>query len=924
MSSTAKVHAKQLHRHLGLWSVVSISVGAMMGSGIFVLPLLAAEVAGPWVALSYVLAGFIVLPAMLSKAELATAMPVSGGTYVYLDRSMGPWMGTIGGLGTWLALSAKTAFALVGLGAYLVIFSSFPPVLFSLLVLAALVALNILGAGKASTLQVIVVVGSAASLVVFAMFGISAAEWVNLTPAFPEGGTGILAGAGFVFVSYNGVTKVCSVAEEIVEPERNIPLGMAISLVGVMALYALIAMVVTGNVDYTQTHHDVTPIATAAKAIFGETGALVMSAVAVAGLISMCNAGVLATARFPFAMSRDGLMPGFLARIHTKTGTPAWAIGFTALLLVLLVTALPVYSLAKLASGFTIFIFCVVNAAVVVLRETSPAWYRPTFKSPWYPWTQLLGMLGCMAVLISLGWFPMMGIALAIFVGTSWFFAYGRSRTTRTSALVHLYEPAVVARTEEEESVQLGPDEVPRVVVPVFGHEPAPGRLVRLAAAFADAGALEILRLEEVPHGMDLGHLIPTDDQMARLAKQSRALAADRHLDVEFKDVITHNAQRALRDHARSSRAEWIVMEGPKRQGLRYLVRHPMSWWLDHAPCDLAVFDDRRPPVPEREKSPAADPDALEDGTTLMEVREGFTRLLVLAEPGPYDTMLIHVADSLAKQNMASITLLRVVPTATSDAGIEGQKGYHRELMSLSSSHLKSIVLRSDDHERAITEVSSEYDLLIMGAAAERGWRTLVFGSGTQRIADAAACSVLRLKSPQDRVHHRLPSKADIPTAGFALVPYLEAGALRTGFAAGSKKELFSRIAGTLDIDGDGVSEEAMQASLWRREDRQNTALAGGVALTATVVPGLGTTQLGVFLLDQPVDYASLGRDRVDVVFVVLAPPQERMDQLWLVDRLHEMIRRTTLVKDLRAASDAEGLYSALEAAETAVEALEG
>lgn len=307
----------------------------------------------------------------------------------------------------------------------------------------------------------------------------------------------------------------------------------------------------------------------------------------------------------------------------------------------------------------------------------------------------------------------------------------------------------------------------------------------------------------------------------------------------------------------------------------------------------------------------------------MSEVQEGFTRLLVLAEPGPYDTMLVHVADSLAKQNMASVTLLRVVSTATSEAGMEGERGYHRQLMSLASTELLSIVLRSDDHERAIAEVTPDYDLLIMGAAAERGWRTLVSSSGTQRIADAATCSVLRLKAPQDRVHHRLPASADVPTSGFALNPYLDAGALLTGFVAGSKRELFSRIAGTLDMNGDGVSEAGLLASLWKREDRQNTALAGGVALTAPVVPGLGTTQLGVFLLDQPVDYASLGRARVDVVFAVLAPPQQRMDQLWLIDRLHEMIRRTTLVQDLRAAPGTAGLYSALEAAETAVEALQ-
>jgi PTS system nitrogen regulatory IIA component len=130
-------------------------------------------------------------------------------------------------------------------------------------------------------------------------------------------------------------------------------------------------------------------------------------------------------------------------------------------------------------------------------------------------------------------------------------------------------------------------------------------------------------------------------------------------------------------------------------------------------------------------------------------------------------------------------------------------------------------------------------------------------------------------------------------------------------------------MAGALNLEGDGVDEAGMLSALWTREQRQNTALDGGVALSATVVPGLGTTQLGVFKLERPVDYDSLGRDKIDVVLAVLAPPQQRRDQLWLIDRLHEMIRRTSLTQDLRAASDVDGLHAALEAAETAIEALE-
>ena len=112
---------KTLERSLGFWSVLSVSI-AMIGSGIFVLPGLAAGKSGPAVIIAYFLAGIIVLPAALSKAELATAIPATGGTYIYLDRSMGPFAGTVGGLGTWFALFFKSAFALVGLGAYLTIF----------------------------------------------------------------------------------------------------------------------------------------------------------------------------------------------------------------------------------------------------------------------------------------------------------------------------------------------------------------------------------------------------------------------------------------------------------------------------------------------------------------------------------------------------------------------------------------------------------------------------------------------------------------------------------------------------------------------------------------------------------------------------------------------------------------------------------
>ncbi|MCZ6736708.1 MAG: amino acid permease, partial [Actinobacteria bacterium] len=113
----------QLQRHLGLYAVFAVSIGAMIGSGIFVLPGLAFELGGPGMILAYLLAGVIVFPAALAQAEMATAMPRAGGAYLYIDMAMGPLMGTIAGLGVWLSLVFKAAFALEGLGLYLGLFT---------------------------------------------------------------------------------------------------------------------------------------------------------------------------------------------------------------------------------------------------------------------------------------------------------------------------------------------------------------------------------------------------------------------------------------------------------------------------------------------------------------------------------------------------------------------------------------------------------------------------------------------------------------------------------------------------------------------------------------------------------------------------------------------------------------------------------
>ena len=223
--------AHDLQRDLGLYTIVMISMGAMIGSGIFVLPALGFKKAGPAVIFAYILAGLVVLPAALSKAEMATAMPESGGTYLYIDRAMGPLFGTVAGIGAWFSLVFKSSFALVGLGAYLLLFVNIPPgaITFVALGLAAvLVTLNIVGTEQSGQAQAIVVTVVVFALVAYVVNGAFALETARFQPLVTHGSGGVVtAAAAFVFVSYADVTKIASVAEEVENPGRNLPLAMS-------------------------------------------------------------------------------------------------------------------------------------------------------------------------------------------------------------------------------------------------------------------------------------------------------------------------------------------------------------------------------------------------------------------------------------------------------------------------------------------------------------------------------------------------------------------------------------------------------------------------------------------------------------------------------------------------------------------------
>ncbi|MCU4164319.1 amino acid permease [Carboxylicivirga caseinilyticus] len=443
---------KKLNKELGLFDVFAISTGAMFSSGFFLLPGIASHYTGPSVFLAYMVAGVLILPTMFSIAEISTALPRSGGAYFFLDRSLGPLFGTIGGLGTYFALMLKTTFAIIGIGAYAALFWNVPTKLVAIVATIFFMGLNLIGAKKTSAFQKIFVVFLLVILVTFiadGLYSIFFNESVSqtsfesqFTPFMSNGLGGLFTSAGFVFVSYLGLTQIASVAEEIKNPERNIPLGMTLSLIVTGLIYGVGVFLMVGLIDTESFSQEMAPAAVAASKIFSwlpeNTGVILMSIAALAAFASTGNAGLLSASRYPFAMGRDKLLPAVLSKIWGK-GTPAVAILFTTIFIILFILLLSEEGIVKLASTFQLLIFIFINFSVIVFRNSKIESYDPGYTSPLYPFMQVIGIIISFLLIIYLGWMPILFTAGIIVMAVIWYHVHSRGKVKREGAIFHWF-----------------------------------------------------------------------------------------------------------------------------------------------------------------------------------------------------------------------------------------------------------------------------------------------------------------------------------------------------------------------------------------------------------------------------------------------------------------------------------------------------
>ena len=754
-----------LQRDLGLPETTAVAIGAMVGAGIFILPGIAYAIAGPAVVFAYLLAGLLVLPAALSAAEMATAMPEDGGSYVYVERGMGPVLGTIAGAGNWFMLSFKSALALVGGVPYLVYLAPWLAdyvVPFALALAVAFTVLNIVSTKSTGQLQFLIVGAMVLVMLGFFLGGIPSLTPAQTAGAFDPTSGGVLAATGLVFVSYAGVIKIAAVAEEVKEPARTLPRAMIGALLGTTALYVAVVFVAIGvTPDLTpgggfvpETGEEAASLAVAAEAAFGWGGAVLVVAAALLALASTANAGLLSASRFPFAMARDGIAPSRFEQLNDRFATPAYAVALTGLVTMAMIAVFPIDQVAKLGSAFQILVFILVNLAIVGFREGIDDSYDPAFVAPMYPWLQLVGIGGGLVVLTQMGTVPLVGAVLITVLSVGWYVLYARPRIDREGAARAGVRANVSERALERTRELFENERELDVLVALTDETSTDARrdMVRMAT---DLGRLRstvvsIVEFVDVPRRWFAGeHAVVKDDAppawatgdnedppdwfpvgtsvgLPALPSGGEVVTENGHprTRLEYQEVDTEDLRHAIVDFASYGGYDLIVLERRQADFHRRLFGGDTDWILRNAPSDVLLVKDNG--------------------------FEGADEIAVVASRGPFDSLKLLVADAIAEETGATINLLQAVPDGAPATRREMVERYHEEVISILTVPARSTVLEADDQSTALARFAGDADLLVTGVD-RTGLGARIFGRPGNRLVDSIDTTAIMVQTHEGR-----------------------------------------------------------------------------------------------------------------------------------------------------------------------------
>ena len=513
LAEASETGEHSLKRTLGPVNLITLGIGAIIGTGIFVLTgPVAATAAGPAIILSFIIAGIGCAFAGLCYAEFAALLPIAGSSYSYAYTTLGEIVAWVIGWALVLEYAFGAATVAVGWGGYVCSFLQdlgvpFPAALsyapgtvlaqyhgrwepvmslpheavatmqslphatahFDLVALIGILlvtAILVKGIKESANINSAIVIVKVSVLLVFIglgamyLFGHHALASANWHPFIPPntghfgefGWTGVLRGAGIIFFAYIGFDAVSTAAQETKNPSRDIPIGILGSLVICTILYILVAIILTGLASYTRLNVG-DPIALGVDVTGVRWGSFLVKIGAIGGLSSTMLVMLLGQTRIFFTMSHDGLLGKWACKVHPKFRTPYISTMLIGVIVALLAATLPISALGELTSIGTLFAFTVVCAGVWILRKEQPNLERP-FRTPWVPFVPIMGMLVSLLMMVSLHLLTWEVFLAWLIIGLIIYFTYGRGHSNVQTQLNAPRPPASHPPTRESQPVR--------------------------------------------------------------------------------------------------------------------------------------------------------------------------------------------------------------------------------------------------------------------------------------------------------------------------------------------------------------------------------------------------------------------------------------------------------------------------------------
>jgi basic amino acid/polyamine antiporter, APA family len=435
----------KLKRVLGSFDLVLLGIGAIIGTGIFVLTGVGAALhAGPAVTISFAVSAVACVFAALCYAEFASILPVSGSAYTYAYATIGELLAWIIGWDLILEYAVCSITVAIGWSGYLVNLLAgmgiiipewmcTPPFnLPAAVIVSIITTLLVIGIKESARFNSVIVIVKLAAILFFILFGVFFIKPANWSPFMPFGWTGVMTGAAIVFFAYIGFDAVSTTAEETKNPQRDLPIGIIVSLLVCSTLYIIVALVLTGIIpvmDYADNQSFLSaPIAFALNVIHQDWASAIISVGAVMGITSVLLVMMMGQPRIFFAMSRDKLFPESISKVHPRFRTPYRTTIITGIAVGLIALLIPIGTAAELANIGTLFAFSIVSAAVLILRRTNPGIKR-SFRAPMIWIVSPLGVLFSFYLMYSLPVITWIRFLAWLDIGLFIYYFYGRTHS---------------------------------------------------------------------------------------------------------------------------------------------------------------------------------------------------------------------------------------------------------------------------------------------------------------------------------------------------------------------------------------------------------------------------------------------------------------------------------------------------------------